>query len=85
MLFTGPIWLSILIPILFAPVLLIVSLAVRHGRRAGFDKSVFLSAAGLALAFVTGGALFAAVLVGFVLFTHWIAFAIERAADRAES
>jgi alginate O-acetyltransferase complex protein AlgI len=81
-LFTGPLWLSILIPILFAPVLLMVSLAVRHWRRAGFDKAVFLSTAGVALAFVMGGALFAAVLVGFVLFTHWIALAMERAADR---
>jgi alginate O-acetyltransferase complex protein AlgI len=81
-LFTGPLWLSTLIPIFFAPVLLMVSLAVRHWRRAGFDKAVFLSTAAVALAFVTGGALFAAVLVGFVLFTHWIALAIERAADR---
>ena len=79
MLFTGPVWLSILIPIFFAPVLLMVSLAVRHWRRAGFDKAVFLSTAGVALAFVTGGALFAAVLGGFVLFTHWIALVIERA------
>jgi alginate O-acetyltransferase complex protein AlgI len=81
-LFIEPIWLSILIPILFAPVLLIASLAVRDWRRAGFDKAAFLSTAGLALAFVTGGAIFASVLVGFVLFTHWIAFAIERAPDR---
>ena len=78
MLFTEPIWLSILIPILFALILLIASLAVGHWRRAGFDKAVWLSTAGLALAFVIGGALFAAVLAGFVLFTHWIAFAIER-------
>ena len=82
MLFIEPIWLSILIPIFFTLVLLIASLAVRHLRRAGFDKAALLSSAGLALAFVTGGALFALVLVGFVLFTHWIAFAIERAADR---
>jgi alginate O-acetyltransferase complex protein AlgI len=81
-LFTGPLWLSVLIPILFAPILLVVSLAVRHWRRGGFDKSVFLSAAGLGLAFLTGGTLFAAVLVGSVLFTHWIAFAIELAAHR---
>src|SRR6185503_20056660 len=81
-LFTAPIWLSILIPILFALALLIVSLAVRHWQRTGFDKAAWLSAAGLALAFVTGGALFAAVLVGFVLFTHWIAFTIDRTADR---
>jgi len=81
-LFTEPIWLSILIPILFALALLIVSLAVRHWQRTGFDKAAWLSAAGLALAFVTGGALFAAVLVGFVLFTHWIAFTIDRTADR---
>jgi alginate O-acetyltransferase complex protein AlgI len=77
--FTGPIWLSILIPIVFAPVLLIVSLLVRPRRRVGFDKSLFLATAGLALAYLTGGALFTAVLIGFVLFTHWIAFAIERA------
>ena len=84
MLFTGPLWLSILIPIFFAPVLLMVSLAVRHWRRAGFDKAVFLSIAGIALASVSGGALFAAVLVGFVLFAHGIALAIERAADRRQ-
>jgi alginate O-acetyltransferase complex protein AlgI len=83
-LFIEPIWLSILIPILFALVLLIASLAVGHWRRAGFDKAVWLSTAGLVLAFVMGGALFAAVLVAFVLFTHWIAFAIERAADRRD-
>ena len=82
MLFIEPIWLSILIPVLFALALLMVSLAVRHWRRAGFDKAAWLSTAGLALAFFTGGALFAAVLVGFVLFTHWIAFAIERAPGR---
>jgi alginate O-acetyltransferase complex protein AlgI len=81
-LFIEPIWLSILIPIFFALVLLIASLVVRHWRRAGFDKAVFLSTGGLALAFVTGGALFASVLVAFVLFTHWIAFAIDRASDR---
>jgi alginate O-acetyltransferase complex protein AlgI len=81
-LFTGPIWLSILIPILFALVLLIVSLAVRHLRGADFDKAAWLSIAGLATALVTGGALFAAILAGLVLFTHWIAFAIERAPDR---
>jgi alginate O-acetyltransferase complex protein AlgI len=81
-LFIEPIWLSILIPLFFALVLLIASLAVRHPRRAGFDKALLLAAAGLALAFVAGGALFAAILAGFVLFTHWIAFAIERASDR---
>ena len=82
MLFIEPIWLSILIPILFALVLLIASLAARHWRRDGFGKAAWLSTASLVLAFVTGGALFAAILVGFVLFTHWIALAIERAADR---
>jgi alginate O-acetyltransferase complex protein AlgI len=79
--FTGPIWLSILIPIVFAPVLLIVSLVVAPERSVGLDKSVLLSATGVALAYFTGGPLFAAILVGFVLFTHWIAFAIERAAN----
>ena len=82
MLFIEPIWLSILIPILFALVLLIASLAVGHWRRTGFDKAAWLSTAGLALAFVMGGTLFAVVLVAFVLFTHWIAFAIERALTR---
>ena len=80
MFFTGPIWLSILIPIVFAPFLLIVSLVVPPDRSVGFDKSVLLSAAGVALAYLTGGPLFAALLVGFVLFTHWIAFPIERSA-----
>jgi alginate O-acetyltransferase complex protein AlgI len=77
-LFIEPIWLSIVIPIFFALALLIASLAVRYLRLPGFDKAAFLSAAGLALAVVTGGALFAAVLVAFVLFTHWVALAIER-------
>ena len=81
MFFTGPIWLSILIPIVFAPVLLIASLAIRPGR-VGLDKSAFLSAAGLGLALIKGGALLAAALVGFVLFTHWIALTIERSASR---
>jgi alginate O-acetyltransferase complex protein AlgI len=81
-LFVEPIWLSLLIPIGCALVLLGGSLVVRHGRFAGLDKAAFLSAAGLALAFVAGGAVLAAVLAAFVLFTHWIAFAIERAADR---
>jgi alginate O-acetyltransferase complex protein AlgI len=81
-LFIEPIWLSILIPIFSALILLIASLAVRHWHRARFDKAAFLSTAGFALAFFTGGALFAAVLLAFVLFTHWIALAIERAADR---
>jgi alginate O-acetyltransferase complex protein AlgI len=79
--FTGPIWLSILVPIVFAPVLLIVSLVVAPERSVGLDKSVLLSATGVALAHFTGGPLFAAILVGFVLFTHWMAFAIERAAN----
>ena len=82
MLFTEPIWLSILLPILVALILLIASLAVGHWRHVSLDKAAWLSTAGLALALVTGGALFAVVLVGFVLFTHWIGFAIERAADR---
>jgi alginate O-acetyltransferase complex protein AlgI len=82
--FTGPIWLSILIPIFFATVLLIVSLAIRPTRGVGADRSAFLAAAGLVLAFLMGGTLLAAVLVGFVLFTHAIAFAIERAADHGD-
>jgi alginate O-acetyltransferase complex protein AlgI len=82
--FTGPIWLSILVPIFFAPVLLIVSLVLRPRPGAGFDKSALLSIAGLALAFLAGGARLAAVLVGFVLFTYWIAFAIERAGHRGD-
>ena len=81
MFFTGPIWVSIVIPIVFATVLLIASLAIRPGR-AGPDTSAFLSAAGLGLALITGGAWLAAVLVGFVLFTHWIALTLERAASR---
>ena len=84
MFFTGPVWLSILLPILFATVLLIVSLAIRPTRGVVADRSAFLAAASLALAFLTGGALFAAVLVWFVLFTHWIAFAIERTASQGD-
>jgi alginate O-acetyltransferase complex protein AlgI len=82
-LFLEPIWLSILLPIALALVLLIASLAVRHHwRRAAFDKAALLSLAGLALAFSTRGALIASLLAGFVLFTHWVALAIERAAER---
>jgi hypothetical protein len=62
--FTGPIWLSILLPIFFAPLLLIVSLVVPPQRGAGFDKSVFLCFAGFALALLTGGALFASLSPG---------------------
>jgi alginate O-acetyltransferase complex protein AlgI len=82
--FTGPIWLSILLPIFFATVLLIVSLAIRPTRGIVADRSAFLAAAGLALAFLTGGVQFAAVLVGFVLFTHWIALVIERTASQGD-
>jgi alginate O-acetyltransferase complex protein AlgI len=82
--FTGPIWLSILLPIFFAPLLLIVSLVIPPQRGAGFDKSVFLCFAGFGLALLSGGALFAALLAGFLLFTHWIAFAIERSAGRGK-
>lgn len=80
MLFVEPIWLSILIPTSFALALLFASLAVRHGRHTGLDTAPLLSIAGLALAFVTGGTVFATILAAFVLFTHWIALAIERAA-----
>jgi alginate O-acetyltransferase complex protein AlgI len=82
--FTGPIWLSILIPIVFAPVLLIASLAIRRGR-VRLDKSAFLSTLGLVVALLTGGALLTAVLVGFVLFTHWVALRVDRAATRENS
>jgi alginate O-acetyltransferase complex protein AlgI len=80
-LFIEPIWLSILIPIFFALVLLIASIAIRYWRHASFDRAAFLATAAVALAFVTGGALFAAVLVGLVLFTHWIGLAIEGASE----
>ena len=82
MLFVEPVWLSILIPIGFALVLLTASVAVRHLRGAAFDKAAVLSTAGLALAYVTGGASFAVLLLGLALFTHWIAGAIERADAR---
>jgi D-alanyl-lipoteichoic acid acyltransferase DltB (MBOAT superfamily) len=81
-LFTEPIWLSILIPIVFALILLIASLVVRHVGGLRINLAAWLSIAGFALAFVTGGIVIAAVLVGFVLFTHWIAITIERAGDR---
>jgi alginate O-acetyltransferase complex protein AlgI len=81
-LFTEPVWLSFLIPVGFALLLLTAALAVRQWRGAGFDKAPVLTAAALALAYVTGGALFAITLAAFVVFTHWVAFAIERAAGR---
>jgi alginate O-acetyltransferase complex protein AlgI len=80
-LFLEPIWLSVLVPILFALVLLSTSLVLREWRRGSVDKAAILSAAAVALALVTGGALFATVLVGLVLFTHRIALAIDHAAD----
>jgi D-alanyl-lipoteichoic acid acyltransferase DltB (MBOAT superfamily) len=82
--FTQPFWVSILVPVFLAPVLLMVSLVVQPRRGDGFDTSVFLSIAGLAMAFVMGGAVLAVVLLGFVLFTHAIAFAIERAVNRED-
>jgi alginate O-acetyltransferase complex protein AlgI len=81
-LFTEPIWLSILIPMVFALVLLMASLVVRHVGSLRINVALWLAIAGLALAFVTGGTLIAAVLVAFVLFTHAIAFTIERAVGR---
>jgi hypothetical protein len=60
--FTGPIWLSVLLPIFFATVLLIVSLAIRPTRGVGADRSAFLAAAGVVLAFLAGGALLVVVL-----------------------
>jgi alginate O-acetyltransferase complex protein AlgI len=78
-LFIEPIWLSILIPIFFALLLLMASLAVRYWRSVAFDKSVVLAAAGLALAYFIGGPLVAALLLALVLVTHWMALAIERA------
>jgi alginate O-acetyltransferase complex protein AlgI len=80
--FTQPFWVSILIPILVAAALLMVSLVAQPTRGDGFDTSVFLSVAGLAMAFVIGGARFALVLLLFVLFTHGIALAIEHAFER---
>ncbi len=79
MFFTQPFWVSILIPVLVAPVLLIVSLVLQPRRGDGFDTSVFLSIAGLAVALESGGVFVATVLLAFVVFTHWIALAIERA------
>jgi len=78
-LFTGPVWLSLLIPILVALVLLGASLAARQWRRPG-DRALLLSASGLALAFVTGGAPFAAALAVLVVVTHAIALRVEHAA-----
>jgi len=80
-LFLQPVWLSILIPIGFALILLGASLVVRHSGRGAVDKGAVLSAAGVAVAFVIGGAVFAAVLVALVLLTHRAAVAIDQAAD----
>jgi alginate O-acetyltransferase complex protein AlgI len=80
--FTQPFWVSILVPVFLAPVLLITSLVLQPRRGDGFDTSVFLSIAGLAMAFVMGGAVLTVVLFGFVLFTHAVALAIERAVNR---
>jgi D-alanyl-lipoteichoic acid acyltransferase DltB (MBOAT superfamily) len=82
--FTQPFWVSVLVPVFLAPILLIISLVVQPRRGDGFDTSVFLSIAALAMAFVVGGTLLVVVLLGFVLFTHAIAFAIERALNRED-
>ncbi len=82
MLFTEPFWLSVLSPICFALVLLFASLFVRYGRRVPFDTSPWLSTAGVALAFVTGGWVYVTTLCASLLFMRWIALSIEQAIDQ---
>jgi len=83
-LFIEPFWLCILIPIVVAPISLGASLAFHHWRLPRIDKAIVLSAAGLALASIGGGALFAVVLVALVLFTHRVALVIESAGKEPE-
>ena len=82
MLFLEPIWRSTLIPTGFALILLGVSLIVRYWGRGAVDKAALLAAAGLSVAFMIGGAAFAALIAAFVLIMHSIALAIERTAGR---
>ena len=54
-----------------------------YGRRVPFDTSPWLSTAGVALAFITGGWVYVTTLCASLLVTRWIALSIERAIDRA--
>jgi len=78
--FVEPLWLCVLIPILLAPIPVAASLALRRRRAPAFEAS-FLAASGFAIAVVLGGALFAAIVAGFVLFTHRVALSVAALVD----
>ena len=82
MLFGEHFWLSVLIPILVAPIPVGASLLFRQ-RRAPALEVACLALAGLAIAFVFGGAFFAVTVLGFMLFTHWAALHIAATQSRA--
>src|SRR5262245_21216814 len=78
--FVEPLWLSVLIPILFAPIPVVASLALRQRRAPAFEAAC-LAAAAFAIASVLGGALFALMVAGFVLLMHRVALSMAAPAD----
>jgi alginate O-acetyltransferase complex protein AlgI len=82
--FVEPLWLCILFPILLAPIPLGASLAIRRRRTPALEAAC-LAAAGLAIAVVLGGLLFAIIIAGLVLFTHSVALSIRDAGPRART
>jgi alginate O-acetyltransferase complex protein AlgI len=82
--FVEPLWLCTLIPILLAPIPLGASLAIRQRRMPAIEAAC-LTAAGLAIAVVLGGLLFAIIIAGLVLFTHRVALSIGDAGPRART
>lgn len=80
MLFVAPLWLSVLIPILVAPIPVGASLVIRQRRAPAFEIAC-LAAAGLAIAVVLGGSLFAVIVTVFLLFTHRVALSIAANVD----
>ena len=80
MFFVEPLWLCVLIPILVAPIPVGASLVLRQHRAPAFE-AVCLAASGFAIAIVLGGALFAVIAAGFVLFTHRVALSIAAPVD----
>ena len=84
MFFVEPLWLCVLVPILIAPIPLGAALVIRQ-RRVPAVEAACLAAAGLAIAVLLGGVLFAAILAGVVLFTHGVALAIAAAVGVSHS
>jgi hypothetical protein len=79
-LFVEPLWLCVVVPILVASIPVGASLVLRQRRLAVFEAAC-LAAAGLAIAIVLWGPLFAVIIAGFVLLTHRIALSIAALVD----